>query len=228
LDRALFQADPSYPGWISDYNRALQCRNRILKDRPQSIELLKPFDIQLAKLGSRITESRQRFLDAVRPVFIEAAARIGKGISVSLNYKPDVEGDEFAFEAALMNSFSRERERGFTLRGPHSDDVEIEVTGLPAKRFASQGQQRMVVLSLKIAEANALSLACGRIPILLLDDISSELDRERNREFFSFLQQSAGQVFITTTHLDHVLLDSDRRDFNIENGVLSMVSAHYC
>lgn len=222
LDRALFQAEPSYPALSSDYNRALQSRNRLLKDRPKNIGILKPFDLQLAQLGHRITDARTRFLDAVRPVFVEAAFQIGKGISASLVYKPDVFGTVSDVEKVLEKSFARDKERGFTARGPHADDVEIEIRDLPAKRFASQGQQRMAVLSLKIAEARALSASCGKNPVLLLDDISSELDRERNRELFSYLQSSVGQVFITTTHLDHVLLDSDRQDFSISNGALML------
>lgn len=222
LDRALFQALSPYPGWISDYNRALQSRNKMLKSRPQRIDSLKPFDFQLAKLGARIIEARRFFIDSARPMFVEAAASIGKGIVASLTYKPDVEGDEAAFEEAFIRSFSRDCERGFTSRGPHCDDIDITLKNLPARRFASQGQQRMLVLALKTAEADALSNACKRTPVLLLDDISSELDRDKNRELFSFLQQSGGQVFITTTHLDHVLLEDDRVDFFIDNGMLSV------
>ena len=221
MDRALFQANPAYPGWISDYNRALLSRNRMLKDRPRSIETLQPFDVQLARLGARICEARRRFLDTARPLFADAADRIGKGVSANLTYRPNVDGEESDFEQVLRSTFSQDRDRGFTSRGPHSDDVEITVKELSAKRFASQGQQRMAVLALKIAEVNALSSACRRTPVLLLDDISSELDRERNRALFSFLQQTAGQVFITTTHLDHVLLDSDRVDFAIEAGAVA-------
>ena len=220
LDRALFQADPLYPTLLSDYNRALLSRNRLLKERPRTIDGLKPFDAQLSTLGRRITEARRRFIDAVRPVFVEASVRIGRGISASLTYRPDIEGEPASFESALERAFARDRERGFTGRGPQADDLEIEIKDLSAKRFGSQGQQRTAVLSLKIAEARALTAACGKIPILLLDDISSELDRDRNRELFSYLQEAVGQVVITTTHLDHVLIDTDRKDFTIEGGVL--------
>jgi DNA replication and repair protein RecF len=225
MDRALFQADPSYPGCLVDYNRALQNRNLMLKGSPPKLDSLTPFDVQLARLGSFIVRSRRRFLDSVRPFFEEAAFRIGKGMLSTFTYRPDVDGDETSFQKALAESFHRDRDRGFTSRGPHADDVDIHVQNLPAKRFASQGQQRMAVLSLKIAEAKALSISCGRIPIMLLDDISSELDRERNRELFLFLQQLGGQVFITTTHLDHVLLESDRLDFSIEGGSLIKMSS---
>ena len=222
LDRALFQADAAYPGWISDYNRALLSRNRMLKDRPRSVAAVQPFDVQLARIGARIGEARRRFLDTVRPLFVDAAQQIGKGITADLTYRPNVEGDEAAFEQALCSTFSHDRDRGFTSKGPHADDVAITVKDLSAKRFASQGQQRMAVLALKIAEVNALSTACRRTPVLLLDDISSELDRDRNRALFSFLQQSVGQVFITTTHLDHVLLESDRVDFAIDAGSITV------
>jgi DNA replication and repair protein RecF len=225
MDRALFQADPSYPGCMLDYNRALQNRNLMLKEKPNNIESLLPYDLQLARLGSRIVHSRRLFIHSVSPFFDEAAYRIGKGISASLTYKPDIEGDEKQFLTIFSSSFHRDRDRGFTSRGPHSDDIDIHVQQLSARRFASQGQQRMAVLSLKIAEAKALSISCGRFPIMLLDDISSELDRERNRELFLFLQQSGGQVFITTTHVDHVLLETDRLDFSISGGSLKKSSS---
>ncbi len=223
LDRALFQAEVSYPTRMSDYNRALLSRNRLLKDRPRSVEALKPFDRQLAAVGGLIVEARRRFIDAVSPVFVEASERIGKGIAASLTYRPDVAEGDTALEKALELSFSKDRDRGFTSRGPHADDIDIEIRDLSAKRFGSQGQQRAAVLSLKIAEARALTEACGKTPILLLDDISSELDRERNRALFAYLQEAVGQVIITTTHLDHVLLETDRTDFSIDRGVVSLL-----
>ncbi len=220
MDRALFQADPSYPGLVLDYNLALQNRNRMLKDKPSQMDFLRPFDLQLAKIGRLIVNSRRSFLNSVIPFFEEASFQIGKGMNATLTYRPDIEGEESHFLDELSRTFSKDRDRGYTSSGPHADDIEIHMQHLPAKRFASQGQQRVAVLSLKIAEAKALSISCNKIPIMLLDDISSELDRERNRELFSFLQSLGGQVFITTTHTDHVLLDSDRSDFFIENGSL--------
>jgi DNA replication and repair protein RecF len=131
-----------------------------------------------------------------------------------------VDGGKEEILAALDGSFERDRQRGYTGKGPHADDLEVTVSERPARRFGSQGQQRIAVLAMKIAETMALQEVTGRVPVLLLDDISSELDRERNRELFGFLRQVGGQVFITTTHLDHVLLEEDRKDFEIQEGVL--------
>ncbi len=223
LDRALFQAEKSYPQWISDYNRALQSRNLILKNKPKAVSSVKPFDIQLASLGSLIIESRKKFIDTAESIFADAVEQITKGSIAKIIYRPNVEGDACYLEQILEKSFAHDVDRGFTNRGPHSDDLEIEILNQSAKKFGSQGQQRTAVLALKIAESRVLSEACGRQPILLLDDISSELDRDRNRELFNFLRLSSGQVFITTTHLDHVLLDNDRLDFRIDNGCLTSI-----
>lgn len=221
LDRALFQAHPGYPAIRSDYGKALQSRNRLLKQPRVSRGLLAPFDDQLATLGARMVSVRSDFLSQTAPRFEEAFHRTSKGLLAAIRYEPDVAGTQEEILQALDQAFSSDERRGFTSRGPHADEVVIEVTGRPARRFASQGQQRMAVLSLKIAETQSLQEATGRVPILLMDDISSELDRERNRELFEFLRTVGGQVFITTTHLDHVLIDDDRQDFSVVNGTVS-------
>ncbi len=220
LDRALYQAQPGYPALRSDYGKALQSRNRLLKQPRVPRCLLAPFDEQLASLGARMVTYRSDFMAQTAPRFEEAFHRTSKGLSSKIQYEPDVAGDKGEILKALDDSFATDDRRGFTSRGPHADEVNIEVNGRPAKRFASQGQQRMAVLSLKIAETQALQEATDRVPILLMDDISSELDRVRNRELFEFLRTVGGQVFITTTHLDHVLIEADRQDFSVENGVV--------
>src|SRR5690606_16019584 len=97
---------------------------------------------------------------------------------------------------ALERSWERDRDRGFTVEGPHGDDLGLDVRDrAPARHHASQGQQRAICLALKVAELDVLSRRTGRVPILLLDDVSSELDRTRNRRFFELLARLGGQVF---------------------------------
>ena len=220
MDRALFQAERRYPSLLSDYNRVLLSRNRLLKNRCTDKSLLHPFDVQLASLGSNIVSSRRSFIEKAGPIFREAINEIGQGIEGDMFYRPDTEGDVDVFLSVFEKSFKRDSDRGFSSRGPHADELEIFVNGRPAKKFSSQGQQRMAVLSLKVAEVMTLSNVTHRIPILLLDDISSELDRDRNRALFTFLNGVGGQVFITTTHVDHVLLSDSRKDFKIDGGCL--------
>jgi DNA replication and repair protein RecF len=223
MDRALFQADRAYPTLLSDYNRALLSRNRLVKSKA-SDQLIAPYDVQLARIGAQIVASREAFIRKAGDIFEETLQRIGRGISGTMTYIPDISGDSDDLLEALLGSRKRDLDRGFTSRGPHADDLSIEIGHRAAKRFASQGQQRMAVLSMKISEAIALSDVTSRIPILLLDDISSELDRERNEALFAFLKDVGGQVFITTTHLDHVRLSDERKDFLIEHGEVNTPS----
>lgn len=218
MDRALFQADRSYPALLSDYNRALSSRNALLKTRPSDPSILFPYDKQLSNLGSRIVVARRTFIEQAQYYFSDAMLHIGGSLQGSMIYRPDIPGDEVDYLRLLQTSCSKDLDRGFTRRGPHADDLEVVVSQKPAKKYASQGQQRMAVLSMKISEVMTLANVTNRIPILLLDDLSSELDRERNQSFFSFLNKVGGQVFITTTHIDHVRLSNQRSDFLINAG----------
>ncbi len=221
LDRALFQADPGYPSLHRDYGRALVSRNRALKQSPVDQRTLDSFDPQLAELGAAMITKRAELVNALLPRFEEACNQIGAGLAGAIEYKPKVRGGRDELGEALKKRLPLDAARGYTSVGPHTDDLQIHLGGHAARKFASQGQQRMIALSLKIAETNTLAEAAGRIPLLLLDDISSELDRERNRKLFEFLDGVGGQVFITTTHLDHILIGSDRCDFAVENGVVA-------
>ena len=187
LDRALFQADTTYPGLHRDYTKALRSRNKLLKQTPPAKDAIAAFDGQLSSIGARISEKRAGIVETMGPFFKEAVDKIGVGLDVIASYRPKVDGGEEEILDALANRLELDLIRGYTSVGPHADDVEIEVDGRPARKFASQGQQRMIALSLKIAETNVLARATNRIPVLLLDDISSELDRDRNQQLFEFL-----------------------------------------
>ena len=141
----------------------------------------------------------------------EAVGRVGEG-----------EGDRryAAILEALRRSYEKDRARGFTAEGPHADDLALRVRDVVAKHHASQGQHRAIVLALKVAELDVLASRVGRVPILLLDDVSSELDRSRNRRLFELLGKLGGQVFLTTTHPEFILLEENRVDFHVEAGVV--------
>jgi len=211
LDRALFQAEVAYPVLFNEYGRALASRNRLLREPTADVRSLAAYEHELASRGSRLVALRGAFVATLAPLFAGAARRVTGGLEATLGYRPSVAGDEDALVRALAASRQHDRARGFTGIGPHADDVEIELDGRAGRRFASQGQSRALVLALKIAETEALAQATGRLPLVLLDDVSSELDRDRNRRLFEFLSTIGGQVFITTTHLDHVLVDEAER-----------------
>jgi DNA replication and repair protein RecF len=117
-------------------------------------------------------------------------------------------------QAARVKDFAT----GATQVGPHRDDVVFELDGRDAGTYASQGQLRATMLAWKTAELLVLGRAHGDLPILLLDDVSSELDPKRNEFLFEHLANLAGQCFITTTHPDHVLLRQQRADYRITKG----------
>ncbi|MBW2278022.1 MAG: DNA replication/repair protein RecF [Deltaproteobacteria bacterium] len=224
LDRALFQAEGAYPDVLSDYNRALRSRNRLLKDRPLDRRALEPFDRQLAELGARVCGHRRQIVSLLEPLFLEAFEEVSGTSRSGLTYRPSVEGDGEEFAATLGESLKSDIDRGFTARGPHADDLEVLVDDRAARRFASQGQQRAAALSLKIAETRALARVTERIPLLLLDDVSSELDEIRNARLFDFLAGVGGQVLITTTNLDTIRVHEDRTDFSVIDGAISRVT----
>jgi DNA replication and repair protein RecF len=221
LDRALFQAEPTYPAALRDYGRALASRNRLLKERGAERAAIAAFEDQLARHGATVVAGRERFVARLAPLFAEAAEQIGGAERATVDYRPAVGGDAAALAAALERARPRDLERGHTSVGPHTDELELALGGRAARRYASQGQQRTLVLALKIAETRVLAEACGRIPLLLLDDVSSELDRERNRRLMLFLDEVGGQLFVTTTHLEHILLEDDRVDFDVADGAIA-------
>lgn len=222
LDRALFQAEISYQETYRSYGKAVANRNRLLKTRPLNRRALDSFDEQLASHGARIVMMRERLVMNMTPLFKEAMERIGGEGQSAMAYRPKVEGGFDEIMSALCESIEKDSAMGYTTVGPHADDLVFEVNGLDARKFASQGQQRTIVLAAKIAETGSLEKSTGRIPMLLLDDVSSELDRDRNRHLFGFLKGLGGQVVITTTHNDHIPIEGDRLDFFVENGSITV------
>lgn len=209
LDRAVFNRFPAYLRETRAYARALKGRNRLLKDRVAAA-YLESWDQSLATSGSRLWTRRRALVAELGPRAVQAFAAIGRTADPpSYSYRPAHLDTDFRSldEAALSRALyellvlrrERDLERGFTSVGPHADDVEIRLGERLARTFASQGQQRALVLGWKIAEIENLAAALGFLPLLLLDDVSSELDPERNAYLMGYLAQSGAQVFLTTT-----------------------------
>jgi DNA replication and repair protein RecF len=116
----------------------------------------------------------------------------------------------------------RDRARGYSTLGPHTDDLHVLLAEHDARLYASQGQLRALVLAIKIAEIRLLREVHGAYPILLLDDVSSELDSQRNQYLFDFLDEISCQCFLTTTHPDHVRASENREDFHVVKGVVTV------
>jgi DNA replication and repair protein RecF len=224
LDRVLEQIDAGYARSVADYERALRSRNRLLKSaRPDRLSI-SAYDATLAELGAQIGAARMALTEQLKPRveahFAEISERaLPLDVSYAARAAPQVEG----LRKLLHDHYEKDLARGFTGVGPHTDDLRVGVARTLAKHHASQGQHRAIVLALKVAELSVLSERAGRIPLLLLDDVSSELDRSRNRRFFQLLSRLGSQVFLTTTHREFILLEAERRDFRVEMGRIEAV-----
>jgi DNA replication and repair protein RecF len=176
---------------------------------------------------------RRDLLGEVAPRFERAFREISGGGApeVTLGYRAAAglgwKGSEDELGAALVAALearaARDAERGYTSVGPHMDDLTLSIDGRDARLFASQGQQRALVLALKVAEIENLRALMGRPPLLLLDDVSSELDPEKNRYLLEYLGRLPGQAFLTTTdaRLLAAAAGPDTVFYRVRRGVLS-------
>jgi DNA replication and repair protein RecF len=213
LDRALFQCQPSHLGRVRKYDKILRQRNTLLR-QGAPLPQLQPWTEALIEAGAALRRQRGQFLVEFMPWFVNASQAIGgNDETVSLNY-PDGIAEEAELRLRLARDLEqtagRERAQGQTQTGPHRDDLHFVVGGKPLRQFGSQGQLRSALLAFKVAQLALLEEQVGHPPVLLLDDMTSELDRERQERLFNYLQRSKGQVFITTTAPAALLADSLR------------------
>ena len=199
LDSELAQIYPAYLRHLSIYKRAKEQRNALLKaaqDTFQPDELFEVWERQLAEHGTEIRKIRRRWIEGLSPLAEEAHAALGGGELLALSY---VCKDTDDLGAALSESRSSDVQRGFTTVGPHRDDLQIDVAGLDARHYGSQGQQRTAVIALKLAVMRSATEVLGFPPVLLLDDVFSDLDQARRASLVGRAIDQGGQVFLTCT-----------------------------
>ncbi|MET0343686.1 MAG: DNA replication and repair protein RecF [Polyangiales bacterium] len=222
LDRVLEQVDPRYARVLDDYTKALRSRNRLLKVTRVDPRSVRAYDGILAELGTSIGRARADLAAALKPLVESHFAEITEhALPLELSYAARHAPEREALARALFEGYEQDLVRGYTGVGPHADDLRAGVKQTLARHHASQGQHRALVLALKVAELSVLASRKRRVPVLLLDDVSSELDRSRNRRFFQLLARLGGQVFLTTTHREFILLEESRRDFRLDAGALT-------
>jgi DNA replication and repair protein RecF len=202
LDRAVLQSDPGYLDRVQAFNRIVRQRNQLLKERVATGTLV-PWNEALIESGARLRHDRLCYLDKLQPVLTAIGREIAANEEIlTLRYSvPAGHADlRSGLQEELKRLFPRERQFGQTLVGPHRDDPEPLINERPLKLFGSQGQYRSFLLAFKAAQLIDLEARLGEPPLLLLDDLASELDAQRQASFFAFLRQRRGQVLITTTH----------------------------
>jgi DNA replication and repair protein RecF len=225
LDRALLDLRPSYLQRALRYTKAIKDRNRLLVDEGAD-ELLDAFDRVIATEGAAISVARHEYIEEVAPKIVRQFERIAQPAPAlriqydsSLDAGLDPTSEEKTRDAFLERLFAKresDRRRKTTSVGPHLDDLVFTLDGTSIKERASQGQHRAIVLALKLAELTHLAERLGEPPVLLLDDMSSELDAERSAQLFKSVSQLEGQVVLTSTQEPNL----EARVYRVDNGRL--------
>jgi DNA replication and repair protein RecF len=232
LDMEIGQVEPTYLYDLQQYQKALQHRNHLLREGGnKNLTLLEVWDQQLADFGSKIIVKRQQFIKKLQ----KWAEQIHHGITngkeqLEISYMPSLEINENEEVSILFERFmvklkdmkEQEIRRGVTLVGPHRDDLQFNINGRDAQSFGSQGQQRTTALSLKLAEIELIREEVGEYPLLLLDDVLSELDQERQTQLIETFQDKV-QTFITTTGIESIDLTKLQQAaiYYVNNGIVT-------
>ena len=205
LDIELSQLEKMYLHQLSSYNRVMAQRNNLLKQLAYQRELLDTldsWDLQLVKYGSEVIRYRQKFIEDLNEIIREIHKNLtGKKEKIVLKYDYSVNYDEFL--TVLQRKREIDLKYASTGAGPHRDDIEFLVNGIDIRKFGSQGQQRTAALSLKLAQIELVKRQTGETPILLLDDVLSELDSSRKNYLLDSIKDI--QTLITCTGLEEFI-----------------------
>ncbi|MBW4499160.1 MAG: DNA replication/repair protein RecF [Scytonema hyalinum WJT4-NPBG1] len=239
LDTLLIQLEPVYAHILQQYHQVLRQRNAFLKHNVETRHLsslqseLAVWDAQLASTGTRVIRRRDRAIQRLAPIASAWHASISGSTEIlQLKYSPNIslehnhpEQVQQAFLDKIQLRAVAELHQGTTLVGPHRDEIELTINQTPARQYGSQGQQRTLVLALKLAELQLIEEVVGEPPLLLLDDVLAELDPSRQNQLLDTIQDRF-QTLITTTHLgsfDSQWLNSSQILF-VKAGEMSLMS----
>ncbi|MBR1747103.1 MAG: DNA replication/repair protein RecF [Clostridia bacterium] len=207
LDISLCQTDKVYFYKLSEYNKLLAQRNKLLKNYKDSRDLPEMSAIIVEKMADRqeyVVKKRKEFVEKIAPLAAARHRKITDGKEdLSLAYETEeIDFDDIkgSFLRLYEQNFEKDRRLEYTTVGCHRDDLKIIAGGIDVRKYGSQGQQRTAVLSLKLAEVDGIYSTVGEYPVVILDDVASELDRGRLKKLFESL--SGVQVLVTTTEYD--------------------------
>ena len=233
VDSAYCQLKPGYVATLTEYQKILTQRNAFLRqcrEQETSViaqeEMLSLWDHSLAIAGARLTLARRHYIRRLQPI----AAQIYDGLSggreqLTLDWQSPVQTEKVSaadIARQWLDEFGRAHRAdmavGHTTVGPHREDMQIDIAGLPARSYGSQGQQRSAVLALKLAEATLLQEVTGETPVAFLDDVMSELDSSRQDYILNHID--GWQVFITCCEPSLALQNTAGKVFQIKQGVI--------
>lgn len=222
VDMELFQIDKYYLYNLNQYNKIINQRNKLLKDfyfNTDLTETLQVWNMQLVTYGKQIISRREKFVEQLNEIIFDIHKNLsGDKEKLEIVYEPNVNEDDF--ELKLKMSQEKDIKLKMTSVGPHRDDFCFMVNGVDIRKYGSQGQQRTAALSLKLAEIELVKKVTGDHPVLLLDDVLSELDSNRQ----NYLLNNIGdiQTIITCTGLDEFINNRFEIDkiFKVSNGII--------
>lgn len=204
LDDLIEQTIPGFSEHRRHYKRVLSQRNTLLKNNPKNLqEQLFVWNIRLSELGGKIVRERSRLIEQCNTQISDLYSQIsGKQTNITMQYLPQFPQD--VYETTILQKLEQSTQldvlRGFTAYGPHRDDIQIEINGKTFQQSASRGETRTLVLTLKVLELQQIEQARSLKPLLLLDDVFSELDKTRRKALLEFVKDQ--QTIITTTDAD--------------------------
>lgn len=223
LNVSISQLSKSYYTALIRYNKILEQRNALLKNRDLGtvFETLPVWDAQLCRYAAEIAEKRQDFIRELAPLASEMHAYLTDGaekldVSSEKKYPQTKEEIEKKLSEEFAGNYERDVRLGFTASGPHRDDLKILIGGEEARVYGSQGQARTAALSLKLAELEIFKKHAGEYPVLILDDVLSELDLPRRRKLVARLGEV--QTLLTCTHAEKVLFGKAVNKIRIADG----------
>jgi len=230
LDRIALFIDPTSTDHQQRYTAASRSRQRLLEMGGSSAAGLEAFEKLMIEHGRGLGRGRAEAVRRLSVPLVDFFERITKDARpLEADYDPGGPEDEAVLAGILARDRERDRRRGSAGVGPHRDDLVLSLGGHDVRAYASQGEHRAVTMALKLAELASIAAARGIQPILLLDDVSSELDVARTARLFDCLREDPGQILLTTTRPELIdtpyLSRAERRDYRLERGVVSDVTA---
>lgn len=223
LNVSISQLSKSYYTALVRYNKILEQRNALLKNRDLGLvfETLPVWDVQLCRYAAEVVERRAEYLSKLSPIAAQKHAFLTDGAEKLVLGAEKKRGDtreeiEANLLRELSDNYDKDVKLGFTTVGPHRDDLKILINGAEARVYASQGQMRTASLAVKLAEVEIFRELTGEAPVLILDDVMSELDLARRRKLLAEVE--GVQTILTCTHTEKVLFGKTVNKIRIANG----------
>lgn len=216
IEWGVFHVEHQYRVLSDRYRRVLAQRNASLKSHPASVRY---WDTELSSTGEMLNDLRFGYLKELESIFHYELSLLLPQIDIQLLWKKGWQ-DDLELKQAIVKNFDKDLKYGYTSVGPHRSDLQLTIEDHSADQKLSRGQKKLVVASLVLAQAELQKIKTGRLPVLLIDDYTSELDKSNQDRFMKRLFKSDSQLFVTTNDLNEYHSEGFEKMFHVEHGVV--------